>query len=119
MTFDHAVIMVSDLERSLPWYAAVLDAIGFRKTRDHVWLNSAEQAIDLKQAEETQQAYLRRGVGLNHMAFRADGHAEVERVAAEVAGAGFEVAAIQHFGRERALFLKDPDGMRIEVISYG
>jgi len=117
MTFDHALVMVSDLERSLPWYAAVLGAIGFRKSRDHVWLNEAEQAIDLRQAEDD-RPYLRRGVGLNHMAFRAGGHAEVERVAAEVAAAGFEAPEIQHFGADRALFLMDPDGMRIEVISY-
>lgn len=119
MTFDHAVIMVSDLDASLPWYAAVLAAIGFDKTRDHVWVNAEGQAIDLKQAEDTQQAYLRRGVGLNHMAFRAGTHAAVEAVAAQVAAAGFDVPPRQLFGEELALFLKDPDGMRIEVVSYG
>ena len=119
MTFDHAVIMVSDLQASLPWYAAVLGAVGFDKTRDHVWVNAAGQAIDLKQAEDVHQAYLRRGVGLNHMAFRASDHAEVEAVAAKVAAAGFEVAPRQVFGEQLAVFLKDPDGMRIEVVSYG
>ncbi len=119
MNFDHAVIMVSDLDASLPWYAAVLGALGFSRTRDHVWLNGAEQAIDLKQAEDVDQAYRRRGVGLNHMAFRADGADEISRVRDEVARAGFEVPEIQRFGADQAIFLKDPDGMRIEVIAYG
>ncbi len=29
MKLDHLVILVSDLETSLPWYAAVLGALGF------------------------------------------------------------------------------------------
>lgn len=119
MTFDHAVIMVSDLDASLPWYSAVMGALGFEKSRDHVWVNAAGQALDLKQAETTDHAYQRRGVGLNHMAFRADSHAALDAVAAQVASAGFEVPAFQDFGPERALFLKDRDGMRIEVVSYG
>lgn len=47
MQLGHAVIMVSDLDASLPWYAAVLAALGFDKTRDHVWVNEAGQALDL------------------------------------------------------------------------
>lgn len=119
MVFDHVVIMVSDLDASLPWYAAVLAAVGFEKTRDHVWVNEAGQALDLKQAEQTEPGYQRRGVGLNHLAVRADSHAAIAEVAEKVAAAGFEVPAHQDFGPERALFLKDPDGMRIEVVSYG
>lgn len=119
MVFDHAVIMVSDLERSLPWYAAVLAAVGFEQTRDHVWVNEAGQALDLKQAEAVEPGYRRRGVGLNHLAVRAEGHAAIAAVGAKVAAAGFEVPEHQDFGPERALFLKDPDGMRIEVVSYG
>lgn len=118
MVFDHAVIMVSDLDASLPWYAAVLAAIGFEKTRDHVWVNEAGQALDLKQAEAL-EPYQRRGVGLNHFAVRADSHAALAEVASRVAAAGFEVPAHQDFGPERAIFFKDPDGMRIEVVSYG
>lgn len=119
MTFDHAVIMVSDLDASLPWYSAVMGALGFEKSRDHVWVNEAGQALDLKQAEATDPPYQRRGIGLNHMAFRAESHATLDAVAAQVATAGFEVPDFQDFGAERALFLKDRDGMRIEVVSYG
>ena len=43
------------------------------------------------------------------------GDAAFEAVAARVAAAGFEVPAVQSFGEARALFLKDPDGLRLEV----
>lgn len=119
MPFDHAVIMVSDLEQSLGWYAAVLGALGFEKTRDHVWVNEAGQALDLKQAEELHQSYLRRGVGLNHIAFRVPDAAALARVAAEVRAAGYDVPETQTHGADRAIFFKDRDGMRVEVICYG
>lgn len=119
MQFDHAVILVSDLDASLPWYAAVLAAVGFDKSRDHVWINEAHQALELRQAEDLDQTYRRGGVGLNHFAVRAESHAALDAVALAVARAGFEVPAFQDFGGERALFLKDRDGMRIEVVSYG
>ena len=119
MKFDHIVLAASDLEASLPWYAVVLCAIGFRKTRDHVWLNEAEQAIELRQAVDAGQGYRRHGVGMNHLAFTAASIEEIEVVADAVRTAGFEVAEIQSFGADRALFLKDRDGMRIEIAAYG
>ena len=118
MKFDHAVLLASDLEASLPWYATVMAAISFTKTRDHVWVNDADQAIELRQANEPDPGYRRQGVGLNHIAFTAASLAEIEAVAEKVRAAGFEVAAIQAFGTERALFLKDRDGMRIELTAY-
>lgn len=119
MKFDHLVLAPSDLQASVPWYAAVLGAIGFHKTRDHVWLNEAEQAIELRQAGEPEYGYRRHGVGMNHVAFTAGSLAEIEAVATAVRAAGFEVAEIQNFGADRALFLKDRDGMRIEITAYG
>jgi catechol 2,3-dioxygenase-like lactoylglutathione lyase family enzyme len=119
MKFDHVVLLASDLDASVAWYAVVLGAMGFRKTRDHVWLNEADQAIELRQATDLERGYRRHGVGMNHVAFTAASLAEIERVADAVRDAGFEVAAIQSFDVDRALFLKDRDGMRIEITAYG
>jgi catechol 2,3-dioxygenase-like lactoylglutathione lyase family enzyme len=118
MKFDHAVLLASDLTASLAWYDAVLGAIGFRKTRDHVWINGDDQAIELRQAADPEHGYRRHGVGLNHIAFTAPSLAVLEDVAAKVRAAGYEVADIQSFDRDRALFLKDRDGMRIELTAY-
>ena len=71
------------------------------------------------QAGRTQSSgYRRHGVGLNHIAFTASSLVEIETVAEKVRAAGFEVAAVQSFGADRALFLKDRDGMRIELTAY-
>ncbi len=118
MKFDHAVLLASDLAASLPWYATVMTASGFTKTRAHVWVNDAGHAIELRQSPEPEPGYRRQGVGLNHIAFTAPSLAAIEAVANYVRAAGFKVAAIQSFGTERALFLKDRDGMRIELTAY-
>ena len=115
MKLDHLVILVSDLDKSLPWYAAVLGALGFEKTRDHVWLNADGQAVDLKQAEDLSRPYGRFAPGLNHTGFLAPSTAALETVRQTVAAAGFDVPEVQDFGDDRAVFLLDPDGMRIEV----
>ena len=119
MNFDHVVLAASDLSASLPWYDAVLTAIGFAKTREHVWVNEAGQAIELRQAVDAEYGYRRHAVGMNHIAFTAPSLEAIEAVAHKVRAAGFEVAAIQSFDQDRALFLKDPDGIRIELTAYG
>ena len=63
MKLDHIVILVRSLDRSLPWYAALLGLLGFEKTRDHVWYDG-DLAIDLKQAEGGTPDYQRYAPGL-------------------------------------------------------
>ncbi len=115
MRFDHLVVAVSDLGASLPWYAAVLEAIGFRKTREHVWVNEDGGAIELRQALRPDHLYLREGVGVNHVGFAAPSVAAIEAVGERLRAQGFDVPELQNFGDSRALFLKDRDGMRIEI----
>ncbi len=115
MKFDHLVLMASDLQASAPWYDAVLGAIGFSKTRDHVWVNEAGQAVDLRQAVHPEHEYLRGGVGMNHVGFSAPSREAIAEVGERVRAAGYEVPEVQSFGEARALFLKDRDGIRIEV----
>ncbi len=118
MKLDHMVVMVRSLEASLPWYTAMLGAIGFAKTRDHVWFSDDGLAIDLMQAEPGTRDYERRGPGLNHLGFTAPDMAALDRVRTAMAAAGFDVPQKQHFSTETATFFKDPDGMRVEVTVY-
>jgi len=118
MKLDHLVILASDLQASAAWYGAVLGALGFAKTRDHVWLHPDGWALDLRPATDAGRAYGRYAPGLNHTGFRADSVAAVEALMADLAAAGVEVPAIQDFGHEKAVFLRDPDGMRFEVAAF-
>ncbi len=119
MKLDHIVVMVRDLPASLPWYSAMLAAIGFEKTRDHVWLSDDGFAIDLMQAEPGTRSYERRGPGLNHLGFTAPDEQALDAVRTAMAAAGFDVPDKQLFGDSIATFFKDPDGMRVEVTAYG
>ena len=37
MKIDHVTLLVSSLDRSMPYYDHLLPLVGFCKTRDHVW----------------------------------------------------------------------------------
>lgn len=118
LKLDHIVILVRSLDASLPWYARLLDLLGFDKTRDHVWFDG-DLAIDLKQAQPGTPAYERHAPGLNHLGFTATDEVALDEVRGGMRAAGFDVPEKQRFGNEVATFFKDPDGMRIEVTVYG
>ena len=119
MKLDHIVLLLGDLEASLPYYEALLPLLGFARSRDHVWGNDDGVYLDFKQATEVGDGYRRFGVGLNHLGFTAPSREALGRVAAEMAAAGFEVPEFQTFGSDIALFMKDRDGIRFEITFYG
>ena len=118
MKLDHIVLMVRSLEASLGWYTALLPLIGFTKTRDHVWSNTDDMAIEIKTADANSRSYERYGPGLNHLGFAANSANDLEQIRRAMTEGGFSVPPEQQFGADRALFLKDPDGIRIEVTAY-
>lgn len=119
MKLDHIVLMLGDLQASLPYYETLLPLIGFSKSRDHVWGNADGVYFDLKQAGEPEHGYRRYGVGLNHLGFTAPTREAVEAVAEAMRAAGFEVPETQPLGGALALFMKDRDGIRFEITYYG
>ncbi|MEM8695297.1 MAG: VOC family protein [Pseudomonadota bacterium] len=119
MKLDHIVILASDIAASVSWYDRLLGLIGFTKQRDHVWANGEGLAVDLRAAEVDTRPYERFGAGLNHLGFTAPTLDALEAVRAGMAKAGFEVPDIQHFDDDRAVFFRDPDGLRVEIAVYG
>ena len=118
MKLDHIVILLSDLEANLPFYETLLPRIGFTRSRDHVFGNDDGVFLDFKQAARPDHGYERYAPGLNHMGFTTPDRGAVEAVQIAMADDGFEVPEIQEFPDGSALFLKDVDGMRIEILSY-
>lgn len=119
MQMGHLVLMAGRLENSLPWYEALLPLLGYVKTRDHVFVSPSAPAIDLKQAVDAARSYGRHAPGLNHLGFTAPDLATVEAIRGDMQARGFGVQDIQDLEGDMALFLKDPDGIRIEVTAYG
>lgn len=116
---DHIVLLVSDLPKSVAFYEKLLPMLGFRKTADHVFGNAEEVHFDIRQAENLDHSYQRYGPGLNHIGFTAPDRSAIALVQEAMNDAGYEVPDVQVFSEGVALFLKDPDGMRIELGVYG
>lgn len=115
---DHVTLMVRSMERSAPHYAALLPALGFTRTDGGNWTDGEGFFIQILQAKDDTADYGRYAPGMNHLGFSAPDEATVERVRTAMSDAGFEVPEIQHLGGARALFLKDPDGIRFEITYY-
>jgi catechol 2,3-dioxygenase-like lactoylglutathione lyase family enzyme len=121
---NHAVLFVSDLQRSVAFY---VDVLGFRPVnmtpdgfRGAAFLQASGSTNDhdlglFEVAGAGPSAAGRATTGLYHLAWEVDTLAELERVAGRLAGAGALVGSSDH-GTTKSLYGKDPDGLEFEVV---
>lgn len=119
LKLDHIVIYVAEMAVSLPFYEALFELLGLERTGDSVFHDGDGLYFDFRQASEPSRGYHRFGPGLNHLGFTAPSCAIVDQVRDEMAARGFEVPDIQLLEGGYCLFMRDPDGMRVEVTAYG
>jgi catechol-2,3-dioxygenase len=122
---NHAVLFVSDVQRSVAFYTHVLGfriinmtPVGFRgaaflqapgSTNDHdLGLFEVGPAAGASAAG-------RSTVGLYHLAWEVDTLEELERTATKLAEAEALVGSSDH-GTTKSLYAKDPDGLEFEVV---
>ena len=115
---DHVTILVGSLDRSMPYYDALLPLLGLKKSKPHIWADGEGFFLQFQEARAGTSSYERYGAGMNHVGFGAPNPQAVEDVRRGMADAGFETPEIQHLKGAAALFLKDPDGIRFEVTHY-
>ncbi|WP_154222837.1 VOC family protein [Marinicella rhabdoformis] len=118
LKIDHMTILVSSLKESMPYYVKLLELVGFTQVKEWVWTDKAGFFFQFNQAKSGTSAYQRYGAGMNHLGFVAPTPEFVVKVQTEMKAAGFDVPEIQDFGGVKALFMKDPDGIRFEVTYY-
>ncbi len=118
LKIDHLTVLVSSLETSMPYYDCLLDALGYRKLRPHVFADGSGFFFQFLQAHEGTSPYERYGAGMNHLGFAAPDEAFVHRLRQTMYEAGFPVPEIQNLRGAVALFMKDPDGIRFEITWY-
>jgi catechol 2,3-dioxygenase-like lactoylglutathione lyase family enzyme len=118
LKIDHITILVKSIEGSLPYYRKLLEILGFEYLRDYVFTDNNGFVFQFNQARDDSKDYERYGPGMNHLGFSAPTPEFVQQVQHEMQQAGFDVPEIQSFGDARALFMKDPDGIRFEVTFY-
>lgn len=122
---NHAVLYVSDLDRSVAFYTGLL---GFHRL-DELTTPGFTGAAFLRAPGSTNDHDLglfamgpgtpgsgagRSTVGLYHLAWEVDTLSELERLSDVLGRAGALVGASDH-GTTKSLYAKDPDGIEFEV----
>jgi catechol 2,3-dioxygenase-like lactoylglutathione lyase family enzyme len=117
---DHLGLEVADLGRSGAFYDAVFYSLGIRRLHEneHVIGWGKEEPRFWLTARATPQP------GFGHVAFKAVGKAAVDAAhAAGLAAGGADDGPPglrpQYGPRYYAGYLRDPDGMRVEVVASG
>ncbi len=125
MRLLHTMIRVRDLDRSVRWYGA---ALGMREERRRVLAKGdatilfltdgdGEHRIELTYNHDGRDYQL--GTQFGHFAF-AVGDLDAERARLEKLGVSFTRGPYQVTpGGSRIAFIKDPDGIEIELIETG
>ena len=128
---DHVDLVVSSIERSLPFYRGLLAPLG--------WVGTAEQegergetihylvgpdfggTLGLRERQsEPPGPYDRYAVGLHHLAFEAPSRKAVDEAARWLRGQGAEIdgePGERHYTPGYyAVFFFDPDGLKLEIV---
>ena len=124
----HVDLVVSSIERSLPFYTALLGQLGFHSVSEvegergeTIWyLGGPGTAIGLREAQSEGPPYDRYRVGLHHLAFEADSRAQVDELADWVRAQGRELESepqeYTYIPGYYAVFFYDPDGLKLEIV---
>lgn len=118
MKLDHVTLLVSSLERSMPYYETLLPLLGFRRQKPGIWTDGEGFYFQFREARPGTHPYERHGAGMNHLGFGAGSPGQVHGIRQAMAEAGFEVPDVQDLQGAIALFMRDPDGIRFEVTYY-
>ena len=118
MKIDHISLLVSSLERSMPYYDALLPLVGFSKKSESVWTDGDGFFFQFREAKPGTPAYERYAAGMNHLGFSAPTPEQVHSIRSAMQSAGFDAPEIQMLGGVTALFMRDPDGIRFEISYY-
>jgi glyoxylase I family protein len=124
----HVDIVVSSIERSLPFYRDLLAPLGFHRISEvegergeSIWyLGGPGTAIGLRQAQSESPAYDRYSVGLHHLALEAYSRAVVDERAEWLREQGAEIESgpeeYHYIPGYYAVFFYDPDGIKLEIV---
>ena len=125
----HIDLVVSSIERSLPFYRELLGPLGFHRVGEvegergeTIWyLSGPGSEIGLREAQSaSDQPYDRYRVGLHHLALEAPSRGVVDDRAEWLHSQGAEIESEpQEYGYipgYYAVFFYDPDGIKLEIL---
>jgi glyoxylase I family protein len=124
----HVDLVVSSIERSLPFYTELLGPLGYHRVGqvegergETIWyITGPDTAIGLREAQSESDAYDRYRVGLHHLAFEADSRRMVDDRAAWLRSYGAKIESepqeYAYLPGYYAVFFYDPDGLKLEIV---
>jgi glyoxylase I family protein len=123
----HVDLVVSSIERSLPFYRELLGPLGWHgigevegERGETIWyLSGRETSIGLREAQ-TDATVDRYAPGLHHLAFEVASRAVVDERAEWLRSAGAELESepqeYSYLPGYYAVFFFDPDGIKLEIL---
>ena len=123
----HVDLVVSSIERSLPFYRDLLAPLGYHRVGEvegergeTIWYFSGPgTAIGLRE-EQTEGGYDRYRVGLHHLALEASSRSAVDERAEWLRAQGAEIESgpeeFAYLPGYYAVFFYDPDGIKLELV---
>jgi glyoxylase I family protein len=125
----HVDLVVSSIERSLPFYRELLAPLGFHRIGEvegergeTIWyLTGAGGSLGLREAQtQSDGPYDRYRVGLHHLALEAGSRAGVDERADWLRAQGVEIESgpeeYSYSPGYYAVFFYDPDGIKLEIV---
>jgi glyoxylase I family protein len=128
MGIHHVDLVVSSIERSLPFYRELLGPLGWHgigevegERGETIWyLSGRETSIGLREAQSETQTYDRYSLGLHHLAIEASSRAVVDERADWLHENGATIESepqeYTYLPGYYAVFFYDPDGMKLEIL---
>ena len=128
MGIHHVDLVVSSIERSLPFYRELLGPLGWHgigevegERGETIWyLNGRDTSIGLRESQTANGEVDRYRVGLHHLAIEAASRAVVDERAAWLRANGAllesEPQEYTYMPGYYAVFFYDPDGLKLEIL---
>ena len=130
--FDHLDLVVSDLGRALDFYGTVLAPLGFDRRSEivgeqgervvYISRTGERGAISLRESHDgrEQRSFDRYDLGIHHICWSAQSREVVEEVFGAARNAGAEIESepreYDYTPGYYAVFFRDPDGIKLEVL---
>jgi catechol 2,3-dioxygenase-like lactoylglutathione lyase family enzyme len=128
MGVHHVDLVVSSIERSLPFYRELLGPLGWHRLSEVegergetiFYLGGPACSVGLRQARSESREVDRYAVGLHHLAFEAPSRAVVDERAEWLRETGARIESepqeYTYSPGYYAVFFYDPDGMKLEIV---
>ena len=131
-TVSHVDLVVSSIERSLPFYRGLLEPLGWTtvsevegergETITYMFTPGRTTALGLRQKKSDEHAvpYNRYAVGIHHICFEAPSREAVDERADWLSTEGAQIESgptdYRYAPGYYAVFFYDPDGIKLEVV---